>query len=119
MWTKFWDMHSGGGQKGDYPQYFIEAPEGEAMSVFYSRFGRNPYNITCTCCGEDYSVHEGESLEKITEFHRKDDWYGEDKRVLSMEEYEASGQCLIIRADEIEEHERYTEIPQSGWTWID
>lgn len=27
MWTHFMDMHSGGGQKLDWPHIFIEAPE--------------------------------------------------------------------------------------------
>lgn len=69
-WTQFWDMHSGGGQKLDWSQIFIEAPEDEARRVFYARFGRNPNNVTCGCCGADYSVSESDSLEEATAYHR-------------------------------------------------
>lgn len=70
MWTQFWDMHSGGGQKESFSQCFIEAPEEEAKSVFYVRFGHNPDRVSCTCCGSDYSISESESLEQATAYHR-------------------------------------------------
>jgi hypothetical protein len=70
MWTHFMDMHSGGGQKLDWSHIFIEAPQGEAESIFYAMFGRNPNRVTCTCCGEDYSISEHESLEQATGFER-------------------------------------------------
>lgn len=71
MWTRFMDMHSGGGLK-EYPyEYiYIEAPEDEAKIIFYNRFGHNPGRVTCTCCGEDYSVSEEELLEQATAFER-------------------------------------------------
>lgn len=71
MWTKFWDMHSGGGLKEPpYHFIYIEAPEEEAVKIFYNRFGHNPFRVTCTCCGEDYSVEAQESLAQLTAFHR-------------------------------------------------
>jgi hypothetical protein len=70
MWTQFWDMNSGGGQKEPYKIIYIEAPEDEAKVIFYNRFGHNPERVTCTCCGEDYSIDEEETLEKLTGFHR-------------------------------------------------
>lgn len=70
MWTHFWDMHSGGGSKADWEHIYIEAPEQEAKSVFYSRLGHNPERVSCTCCGEDYSISEEASLEQLTGFHR-------------------------------------------------
>lgn len=69
-WTHFWDMHSGGSQKLDWGHIFIEAPEDEAKIIFYNRFGRNPERVTCTCCGEDYSISEHDSLEQATGYHR-------------------------------------------------
>jgi len=63
-------MHSGGNQKLDWGHIFIEAPEAEAKSVFFSRFGRNPNRVTCTCCGEDYSISEDDTLEASTAFER-------------------------------------------------
>ncbi len=70
MWTQFWDMHSGGGQKEDWGKICIEAPEAEARIIFFNRFGHNPDRVTCTCCGPDYSVSEEETLEELTAFHR-------------------------------------------------
>ena len=69
-WTHFWDMHSGGSQKLAYGHIFIEAPKDEAKVIFYNRFGRNPERVTCTCCGEDYSISSSESLEQATGFER-------------------------------------------------
>jgi hypothetical protein len=63
-------MHSGGDQKLDWGHIYIEAPEEEAMVIFYNRFGRNPHRVTCTCCGEDYSVTEYPTLEIATAFER-------------------------------------------------
>ena len=71
MWTKFWDMHSGGGQKLDWAKIYIQAPEEEAVVIFSNRFGRDPENVTCNCCGEDYSVSESKTLGEATEYHRK------------------------------------------------
>ena len=71
MWTQFHDMHSGGGLKeSPYHQIFIEAARTEAEVIFYNRFGHNPNRISCTCCGEDYSIREAKTLEKATAFER-------------------------------------------------
>lgn len=69
-WTRFMDMHSGGGQKGPADKILIEAPEAEARVIFYNRFGLNPDRVSCTCCGEDYSVSEEESLAEATAYDR-------------------------------------------------
>jgi hypothetical protein len=70
-WVHFWDMHSGGKQKLDWANIFIEAPdEEEASRYFESRFGRSPGNVTCQCCGEDYSVSVEPSLKQATGYHR-------------------------------------------------
>ena len=71
MWTLFWDMHSGGGTKEEpYEKIYIELPEEEACVYFYNRFGHNPNRVTCTCCGEDYSIDSNESLKQLSGFHR-------------------------------------------------
>jgi hypothetical protein len=54
--TQFYDLHSGGGQKAEFAQYYFEAPEAEARKLFQEMTGRDPNNITCPCCGEDFSV---------------------------------------------------------------
>jgi hypothetical protein len=71
-WTLFWDMHSGGGTKiPPYNKIYVEAPEDDARSYFQRRFERDPENVTCNCCGEDYSVYGNEpSLEQASGFHR-------------------------------------------------
>lgn len=74
MWTHFMDMHSGGGQKLDWAHIFIEAPEAEAKVIFYNRFKRNPERVTCTCCGEDYSISESADLAQATAFERGCDY---------------------------------------------
>ncbi len=69
------DMHSGGGLKIDgADRIFIEGPEGPARELFTSRFDRDPDNVTCECCGEDYSVSEYSSLEQATGFDRGARW---------------------------------------------
>lgn len=69
--TRFMDMHSGGGTKEPPYQYiYIEAPEDEACRIFYGRFGHNPERVTCTCCGEDYSISEVGTLEEATAYER-------------------------------------------------
>jgi len=71
MWTQFMDMHSGGGLKEEpYENIYIEAPLKEAELIFYNMFGHNPNRVTCTCCGEDYSTSEYETLREATAFHR-------------------------------------------------
>ncbi|RJQ28394.1 hypothetical protein C4565_03765 [Candidatus Parcubacteria bacterium] len=69
-WTLFWDMHSGGSQKEQWGHIYIEAPEDEARVIFYNRFGHNPERVTCTCCGEDYSISSHEDLRQLSGFHR-------------------------------------------------
>lgn len=65
------DMHSGGGCKeAPYEKIYIEAPEEEAKIIFYNRFGHNPERVTCTCCGDDYSIGEHDSLSIATGYDR-------------------------------------------------
>ncbi len=71
VWTHFWDMHSGGRQKLDWSHIFIEAPIDEAKIIFQNRFGRNPERVTCTCCGDDYSIDEYPDLAQGTGYERK------------------------------------------------
>jgi len=73
-WTRFMDMHSGGGLKEEWQYIYIEASLEEAKSVFYSRFGHNPERVTCTCCGEDYSISEYKTLEEATAYDRHCYW---------------------------------------------
>jgi hypothetical protein len=137
-WTQFWDMHSGGGQKEAWSQIYIQAPESEAISIFYSRFGHNPHRVTCTCCGDDYSISESKSLSQATGFHRgcgydKKGKYVEEpdtskwgtKEYQSMKEFLKSfkfpegGTALLIFKDEIKNEERNGYVPEQGYVWQD
>ncbi len=70
-WTIFWDMNSGGGQKLDWDKIYIEGPSDSARKIFQALFDRDPDNVTCDCCGNDYSIDEYDSLEQASAYHRK------------------------------------------------
>ena len=61
MWTRFFDMSSGGKEKLEHTVIWIEAKERKAVWIFESMFNRSPLNVTCKCCGPDYSIDEFES----------------------------------------------------------
>lgn len=129
-WTRFWDMHSGGKQKEPWHYIFIETSQEEAQRVFYAKFGHNPNRITCTCCGEDYSIDEEETLENITGFYRhcqitengyieepsSELWRESDYQTL--EQFLARPDVKVIYANEITDKERSTYLPSEGWVYI-
>ena len=144
MWTQFWDMHSGGGQKEEWAVIYIEAPEEEAEAIFYNRFGHNPNRVTCTCCGNDYSIDSGKSLKQLTAYHRgcyagkrgyiekRDltyDKYCNTKEELEecitrhpyvpLEEYVKQNDVLVIYAKDIKPEERLGDVPTQGYVWLD
>ena len=132
MWTQFWDMHSGGGSKEPFEMIYIEAPEEEAKIIFFNRFGHNPERVTCTCCGEDYSIREHESLEQLTAYHRNcaydkllgkyieepDRSYSPNTALIPMEHYTKQPSVKVIFSSEIKPEERIGDIPQQGYIWI-
>jgi hypothetical protein len=134
MWTLFWDMSSGGRQKLDWHYIFIELPEKEALSFFALRFGRDPYNVTCDCCGQDYSVHQYPTLLQATGYHRgcrannlgyyvnrRDTNSFRGNHYKTEEEFFASGEAVKItkedvdqfmkehKIDKLPEYEKYCE----------
>lgn len=145
-WTRFMDMHSGGSQKLDFSNLYIEAPEAVAKAVFFNRFGRSPDRVTCTCCGKDYSITEEETLELATAYERgcrydnKLDQYveeGDPKRsyqtYVPLAEYIAAGietnglissrdgekpKVAFIYAADIKPEETAAEIPAQGYVWV-
>jgi hypothetical protein len=128
MWTKFWDMHSGGSQKEEQQFIFIEASEDEAKAIFYNRFGHNPERVTCTCCGDDYSISEDESLEQITAYHRNCA-YGENGYLeyqnteyplgnyQTLEQFLSGKTAIAIYANEIKPEEKIGDVPEQGYVW--
>ncbi len=58
VFTRFMDMYSGGECKLDAEYIYIEETEDSAVDIFKAVFDRDPHNVTCLCCGEDYSYGE-------------------------------------------------------------
>ncbi len=132
MWTQFFDMCSGGGQKEDWSHIYIEAPEDEAVVIFYNRFGHSPHRVTCTCCGEDYSIHEYETLAEASAYERNCKWDKKLKKYVEeadksrysslkhipLEDYIKGDGVLVIYAEDIKPEEREGEVPQQGYVWV-
>jgi transcription elongation factor Elf1 len=127
------DMHSGGGQKEKWAYIFIEAPEEEAQVIFQNRFGHNPNRVTCTCCGEDYSIDESPTLEEITAYYRGCDYdeearkyvekqatkYACGRKYATLEEYLKDKDILVIYEKDILPEERKGELREQGYVWMD
>lgn len=92
-WTRFNDMHSGGVVK-IYPFecIYIEADQETAELIFSEQFHRDPNNITCSCCGNDYSISEYDSLADATEYDRTS-FKGE---VIPLDEFIKNSDCLFL-----------------------
>lgn len=144
-WTQFMDMHSGGGTKHKYEYIYIEAPENEARVIFYNRFGTSPDRVSCTCCGEDYSVTESTTLEQATAYNRgcryisegnargrylehgepvPDGWklsgfQGFHDKQLTLAEYIETSGVHIIRDSDVRPGERVGSVPEQGFVWQD
>lgn len=123
-WTLFWDMNSGGKQKEDFKYCYIQAKEEKAISIFYSRFGHDPNNVTCSCCGEDYYVSIHRTLSEASGFHRGCAWDSKkeiyvdkpdkgkySKKYIPLREYRKQEDVLIIPKKDIKEKERHVEVP--------
>ncbi len=107
QFISFTDMHSGGRQKEPFDVLIIECgSEEEACSIFYSRFGHSPRRVTCTCCGQDYSIWEHADR-------------GELEKYLGGWEIYREREVLEITAEEIKPHEREVEVPAQGYVWVD
>lgn len=68
--TVFSDMCSGGSRQHDFDYGWIEGDEATATKRFIERYG-DPAHVTCTCCGQDYSVTEFDSLEELLQYYPK------------------------------------------------
>ncbi len=145
MWTLFWDMHSGGGTKEDpYESIYIEASEKEAVVIFYNRFGHNPERVSCTCCGEDYSISESKTFKQASAYHRgcvsasskngkkwqyfeasenlpegwKKSKYDSWDKYQTVAQYKRNKNVLTIPKSKILQSERIGEVPQEGYVWM-
>lgn len=99
--TRFMDMHSGGKLKTSFTHIYIDAPLEEALGIFKDTFKRDPNNVTCKCCGEDFVYEEYPSLEEATAYDRKAEWddikqrYNYETAEISLDEY-FSGKNKVI-----------------------
>lgn len=59
-YTIFYDMYSGGSGKESFDKLAVRLPKEKAVDWFKSKY-RDPYNITCECCGQDYEVNVSET----------------------------------------------------------
>lgn len=94
MWTQFFDMHSGGGRKLEWDNIFIEASKEAAIMIFTNLFDHDPYNVTCDCCGDDYSIIEYDTLTEATSYERARKLAGQDR--ISLPEYIKSGRAHFV-----------------------
>jgi hypothetical protein len=144
-WTRFMDMHSGGGSKEKWEYIYIEAPQDEAEIIFYNKFGHNPNRVTCTCCGNDYSISEGENLAQLTAYERNCEWDDRKKKYIEeqeqnkvrirktcktkpedkwglyipLSEYLKNANIKIIDKSQIKPEECLGSLPQQGYVWCD
>lgn len=103
-WTQFWDMHSGGYSKiSDIDKIYIEADGDEAIELFKRIFERDPGNVTCDCCGEDFSVCTESDIAELTRFNRTRHWTDSQEPPLSLEEYMKLSNVLFIDKNKIAE----------------
>lgn len=67
MWFRFKDMYSGGYPKIDESDtILIEAScEDSACWIFEQRFGSDPFEVGCECCGSNYSLSCDESIDNL------------------------------------------------------
>jgi hypothetical protein len=127
--VKFKDMHSGGRNKESYAYIYIEAMgEDTASLIFYNRFGHNPNRVTCTCCGEDYSIDEHNDLLLATAYERGCKYdetlcaYVECPDVdkswrpyESLSKYLNREDVLFICDEDVKSEERCGELPKQGY----
>ncbi len=133
MWTQFMDMHSGGGAKERWQYIYIEAPKEEANLIFFNRFGHSPERVTCTCCGDDYSVTESKDLVQATGYERGCDYNEEAKEYedkpdsgiwkpngfCTLDDYKKRDDIHFIYAADVSDKERSGDIPNQGYVWVD
>lgn len=85
MWVRFSDMSSGGHSKLHIgglakTEVYIEAVSEEAaVEAFRAEFGLSPYNVTCNCCGSDFSVLKFNTLEEASA-HDRGCWYDYERK---------------------------------------
>jgi len=98
--TRFMDMHSGGKLKTPFTHIYVDEPLEEAIKTFKNLFKRDPDNVTCKCCGEDFVYDEYNSLEQATAYDRKCEWgngkYNENGKMTVEEYFNGKNKVLLV-----------------------
>ena len=103
VWTAFVDLHSGGKRKEDFRACYIQAPEEEAINIFYNKFGRDPRGLTCFCCGNDYNIDESDTLVEATASLRG---CAKSNSYISLEKYKQQTDVVVITDQNIKDEDR-------------
>jgi len=109
--TQFKDMHSGGKAKTSYENIYIEASESDAIDFFKSWFSRDPSQITCSCCGQDFSVRSYDSLEQATGYERNCVY--EDGRYIEKPKSYSGSSRKLLTVDELLDKDSVAFFSQS------
>ena len=69
MYFFLYDMHSGGRQKTPYEIIIMKADNEKHLAYLFDRkFDRSIYNVTCECCGSDFSIQEFKTKKEAEEY---------------------------------------------------
>lgn len=119
-WVRFMDMHSGGDCKeSPFEHIFIQAPLQKAEIIFYNVFGHNPNRVTCTCCGEDYSIIEYESFSEASKYEREGSIFKNRKnKPITIVNFSNKENVLVIRKHEIKDSWKKGSLPEQGYVWL-
>jgi len=75
----------------------LEDQVGNIQNNYCAKCTRNPNRVTCTCCGEDYSVSEHENLEQATAYERecRSAWFDKHGKEIPQEEAWVPGKGCV------------------------
>jgi hypothetical protein len=97
IWTRFYDMHSGGSSKTRWDVIYVQAEsEADAIARFKHHTDKNPEAVACTCCGQNFSIiPKCASLEESSKFDRGE-YEGSRRPVQSMDDFRKNARILIL-----------------------
>lgn len=73
-WTKVYVNNPRGVRPLPFHWVYIQANETLARAIFEDRFKMSPDQVTCPCCGSDFSLFEEDGhLKDITQWERDDE----------------------------------------------
>lgn len=94
-WTAFIDQETGGLQKTNWKEIYIELSAGPAEDAFCKLFGRDPIAQSCECCGDDFRTHTKETLQALER------WVRPSCVWRTNEEIEEDSDTLVVDIEEV------------------